>query len=210
MAEQEKKILSKFEWFLLLVALGILALVVLQNQGIHAVETVETVEISEATNTERYKNSTPFGTKKDNKEHLNSLANYFSKNRATAKAEGKDTGFRWSSLKISKDEEKYLKNKYGEKVETEPSTDWLTAISDSYNTYKSVKSAFEELGIDADKIINVENASKAMSNPIIANSVYEKIENKFGIPASKSKSFAEKNRQNLEEWAKFVEKESGQ
>jgi len=207
MAEQEKQILSKFEWFLLIVALGILALVVLQNQGIHAVETVESTEISQADDRERYKENPPFGTKKGNKDRLNSLVDYFGENRAAAKADGKDTGFQWSSLKISKDEKDYLKNMYGEPVEKEPSKDWLTAISNSYTTYKNVKSAFEELGIDADKIINVENASKALSNPIIANSVFEKIEQDFGIPAEKSKDFATKNKHDLEKWASFVERE---
>ena len=204
---EKKQILSKFEWFLLLVSLGILALVFLQNQGIHPIKTVENTEITKVDEQDSYKDSTPFGTKKNNKEHLSSLADYFSKNRAEAKADGKDTGFKWSSLKISKDEEAYLKNKYGEPVEKEPSRDWLSAISDSYNTYKSVKSAFEELGIDADKIINVENASKALSNPIIANSVFEKIEKDFGIPAEKSKAFATKNQHDLEKWASFVEQE---
>lgn len=207
MANQEKKILSKFEWFLLLVALGIVAVVLLQNQGIQPVETVEKTRISEIDESTKYKDSTPYGTKKDSKDHLNSLADYFSKNRATAKSEGKDVGFNWSSLKVEKDEEKYLKDKYGNAISKEPSRDWLSAISDSYNTYKSVKSAFEELGIDTDKFINAENASKALSNPIIANSIYQKMENDFGIPAERSRDFAEKNKQNLEKWASFVEQE---
>lgn len=199
MPEKEKKpILSKIEWFLLFVALGILALVILQNQGVHPIETVEKTEITEADNYERYE---------DSKERLNNLKDYFAKNRAQAKSEGKDVGFNWSSLKIEKDEEKYLKDKYGNAVQAEPSRDWLTAISDSYNTYKSVKSAFEELGIDTDKFINAENASKALSNPIIANSIYQKMEEDFGIPAERSRNFAEKNKQNLEKWASFVEKE---
>lgn len=199
MPEKEKKpILSKIEWFLLFVALGILALVILQNQGVHPIETVEKTEITEADNYERYE---------DSKERLNNLKDYFAKNRAQAKSEGKDVGFNWSSLKIEKDEEKYLKDKYGNAVQAEPARDWLTAISDSYNTYKSVKSAFEELGIDTDKFINAENASKALSNPIIANSIYQKMEEDFGIPAERSRNFAEKNKQNLEKWASFVEKE---
>jgi len=166
MPEQEKKILSKFEWFLLLFALGILAVVMLQNQGIHPVETVEHTKVGKIKDQESYKRNTTYGAKKNSKGRLSSLSDYFSENRAAAKANGKDTGFNWSSLKMAKDEKAYLKNKYGEPVEKEPSRDWLTAISDSYNTYKSVKSTFEELGIDADKIINVENASRALSNPI--------------------------------------------
>ncbi len=51
MAEQEeRKILGKFEWILLIVALGILAMVVLQNNGIYMVETTEEIEL---TNKER-------------------------------------------------------------------------------------------------------------------------------------------------------------
>ncbi len=48
MAEQEKKkILNKFEWILLMIALGILAMVILQNNGIHMVETTEEIELTE-------------------------------------------------------------------------------------------------------------------------------------------------------------------
>ena len=48
MAEEEKrKILSRFEWILLIVALGILVMVVLQNYGIHLVETTEEIELTE-------------------------------------------------------------------------------------------------------------------------------------------------------------------
>ena len=48
MAEEEKrKILSKFEWILLIVALGILVMVVLQNNDIHLVETTEEIELTE-------------------------------------------------------------------------------------------------------------------------------------------------------------------
>ena len=48
MAEQEKKkILNKFEWILLIIALGILAMVILQNNGIYMVETTEEIELTE-------------------------------------------------------------------------------------------------------------------------------------------------------------------
>ncbi|MEM1123044.1 MAG: hypothetical protein AAGJ18_21560 [Bacteroidota bacterium] len=203
MPEQQKKILSRFEWFLLIVALGILAIVLMQNQGIHPIETVESTEITDANNYDYYKDKAP----RTNSERLNNLTDYFAKNRAAAKAEGKDVGFNWSSLKIEEDEEKYLKDKYGNVIEKEPTRDWLSAISDSYNTYKSVKSTFAELGIDTDEFINAENASKALSNPIIANSIYQKMEEDFGIPAERSRDFAEKNKQNLEKWAGFVEQE---
>lgn len=46
--KQEKKILNKFEWFLLAFALGILAIVLLQNMGVNMIETTEKVEITEA------------------------------------------------------------------------------------------------------------------------------------------------------------------
>ena len=202
---EEKKILSKFEWFLLSVALGLLAVVLLQNQGIHAVETVEHTEITSA---DEVSKKAAIRTKKKSKE-LNELVNYFAANRANAKKEGKSVGFNWGSLKIAKDEENYLKNKYGQAIEASPSSDWLSTITESYKTYKSVKTTFEELGIDASKIINAENAAKALGNPVIANSVFKKIEEDYGIPARRSRAFARKNQQNLEKWASFIEEEIG-
>ena len=184
-------------------SLGLLAVVFLQNQGIHAVETVEHVKINDAKEVTQKE----LKRKKERSAELNKLVDYFAANRAEAKKEGKDTGFNWGSLKIATDEENYLKNKYGESIKATPSTDWLSAITESYNTYKSVKTTFEELGIDTDKIINAENAAKALSNPVIANSIYKKMESDFGIPAERSRTFAEKNQQNLEKWASFVEEE---
>jgi hypothetical protein len=211
MAEQEKKILSKFEWFLLIIALGILAMVILQNQGIHVIETVENVELKAANELEN-RSERPIKTRETtkqspNKDRLESLAAYFAQNRATAKSEGKRTDFNWSSLKLPDDEKDYLKNRYQDEDSSNSNTDWLDLLSKSHKTYKSVKSIFNDLGIDTDKVINAENASKALSNPIIANSIYQKIEDDFGIPAEKSRSFATKHRQTLEKWSQFVEQE---
>lgn len=44
----EKKILNKFEWFLLAFALSILGVVFLQNMGYNVVETTEKIEYTEA------------------------------------------------------------------------------------------------------------------------------------------------------------------
>ena len=200
---EEKKILSKFEWFLLIVSLGLLAVVVLQNQGIHAVETVTHTEISDAKEVSKK----AVIRKKERSKELNELIEYFATNRAKAHAE--KTSFDWNSLKIAKDEENYLKNKYGDAVAENPSGDWLSYITTSYNTYKSVKATFEAVGLDADEIINTKNARKALANPIIANSIFQKLEDDFGIPAERSRAFAEENQQNLENWAGFVEAEIG-
>ncbi len=60
MAEEEKrKILSKFEWILLIFALGILVMVVLQNNGIHIVETTEEIELTEERKTQDAVNTEP-------------------------------------------------------------------------------------------------------------------------------------------------------
>jgi len=109
-------------------------------------------------------------------------------------------------LDYSQDEVDYLKNRYeGKENPPRSTTDWFSLLSTSYTTYTKVKTVFNDLGIDADEVINVENASRVLSNPVVAASVYEKIEREFGIPAEKSAAFAEKNRSNLEGWTKFVE-----
>jgi len=211
MAEKDKKILSGIEWFLLIVALGILALVLLQNKGIYMIETVEKVEITRNKEPQEKEfvpeKNTLRKKEKDSKDHLQNLSEYFSKNREQARSEGKDISFNWNSLKLPNDEKEYLKDKYGENTSDQGNANWIDLISKSHQTYKSVKSVFNELGIDTEKVLNTENASKVISNPLIANSIYQKIEEDFGIPAEKSKSFAEKNRQTLNNWAKFVEEE---
>ena len=213
MNKQPKKILNKFEWLLLAIAIGILVMVLLQNRGINMIETTESVKVSKAKEQKRHEEPAPnsssssYQSEKDGKERLSNLADYFAQNRAQARAEGKQTGFDWSSLKIPKDEADYLKNRYEGKEQTSDETDWFSIISKSHKTYKAVKSAFNEIGIDTDKIIRPKNASKALSNPIVANSIYNKIEETFGIPAEKSRAFATKQRTTLEEWSKFVEAE---
>ena len=128
MTDEKKGILSKFEWFLLFVALAILGVVLLQNQGIHPVETVERTKVSQVELDEK---STPYGTRKGSKDHLNSLADYFAENRANAKATGKKKGFSWASLKIEEDEEDYLKKKYGEPEEAAAPSSCLLYTSPS-------------------------------------------------------------------------------
>ena len=109
-------------------------------------------------------------------------------------------------MRYADDEVNYLKKRYeGKELPTQSSTDWLELLSTSHQTYKKVKSAFEAVGINPDKVLTVENAAKALANPVVASSVYKKIEKDFGIPAEQSAAFAKKNKGNLEAWAKFVE-----
>ena len=134
------------------------------------------------------------------------MADYFAANRNQARKEGNLESFDWSSLRYSKDEVDYLKNRYdGKEMPTRNSTDWLDVLTRSHRTYTQVKDVFEGLGIDSKKVLNVENASKVLANPLVAESVYQKIEREFGIPETYSKDFAKKNATNLEDWAKFVE-----
>ena len=59
MAQQQKKLLSKIEWILLVLALGILTVVILQNFGINMIETTESIEISEEERRAREVGETP-------------------------------------------------------------------------------------------------------------------------------------------------------
>ena len=85
------------------------------------------------------------------------------------------------------------------------STDWLTLLTNSHQTYKKVKSTFEDLGIDVDEFVNVENASSLLSNPLISKSVFQKIEEEYGIPAEQAEAWSKKHGHKIEDWATFVE-----
>jgi len=81
----------------------------------------------------------------------------------------------------------------------------LTLLTNSHQTYKKVKSTFEDLGIDVDEIVNIENASSLLSNPLISKSVFQKIEEEYGIPADQVEAWAKKHGHKIEDWAAFVE-----
>lgn len=133
------------------------------------------------------------------------MADYFAKNRAVAQNVD-NADFDWSSLGYTEDEIAYLKKHYQEnETPNRSSNDWLTRLSKSYTTYTQVKSVFEDLGIDPSTVLNVDNASKVLANPVLSKAVYQKLEKEFGIPAEQSAAFAEKNKHNLEGWAEFVE-----
>ena len=78
-------------------------------------------------------------------------------------------------------------------------------MTKSHQTYKKVKSTFEELGVDVDEFVNVENASSLLSNPLISKSVFQKIEEEYGIPADQVEAWAKKHGHQIEDWAAFVE-----
>ncbi len=81
----------------------------------------------------------------------------------------------------------------------------MTLLTNSHQTYKKVKSTFEDLGIDVDEIVNIENASSLLSNPLISKSVFQKIEEEYGIPADQVEAWAKKHGHKIEDWAAFVE-----
>ena len=81
-------------------------------------------------------------------------------------------------------------------------------MTKSHQTYKKVKSTFEDLGVDVDEFVNVENASSLLSNPLISKSVFQKIEEEYGIPADQAEAWAKKHGHKIEDWAEFVEERS--
>ena len=78
-------------------------------------------------------------------------------------------------------------------------------MTNSHQTYKKIKSTFEDLGVDVDEFVNVENASSLLSNPLISKTVFQKIEEEYGIPAEQAEVWAKKHGYRIENWAAFVE-----
>lgn len=199
--EPRKKILSRVEWFFLIVSLAMLTIAVLRSCGVDMVEREETIEWTRGNGTAERAGD------RARLERLEQLANEPVAPRVSTEPET-DRGFRWSRLKIEPDEKKYLTDKYGAAAVEGSPNDWFATISQSYQTYKNVKEALHELGVDTDELLNAQNAGRVLSNPVLSRSFYDKLERDFGIPAERSRAFADQNQQNLERWADFVEREA--
>jgi len=55
--------------------------------------------------------------------------------------------------------------------------------------------------------LTAENAAKLLSNPVVAKSVYLKIEKDYGIPAEQAEAWAKKHGNNIEAWAELLEEQ---
>jgi len=203
---EKKKLLSKFEVFLLVGFLGAVIYFLCNKFGLSLTKKTETVEIIERPNSSKYlKKKTKTYTRdrsEENRKKEQEVEDMLDKLRNNLYDDGTMT----SAKQISDDEVQFhqdLNDKYDWNDQMKDNNDWFTTLKRTHNTYSKVKSIFADPNEPSGGII--EDVTDMMSNPLFANSVYRQMEEYFNIPQDKSKQFAEQGRQKVSDWAKFVE-----
>jgi len=197
MTDQKRKLLGPFEWFSLIIALGIIAYIILPKFGIHMVEQTESVEIIE--NPGHSRNAKQVGH--DNRDLRNSEqeVDYMLRKVAEQFSDGKEHVRDINGL--SKDETNYLndvKKKYSYRDEIDSARDWFTVLKKSHDTYSKVKSIFGDDNRSTNFSSKIKDTEKA-------ESIYDQLSNRFKISKEKAASFAEESKNDLSDWVEFVE-----
>lgn len=204
MTEKKKKIIGPLELITLLLAIGLIGYIVLQNGGIGMMEKTEHIEIIDNPRQgETKKRVRKYEYKEDSEDVeavLRQIANQYAGERINRKTEKKleDAG-------MSKGEVNFLKGVQAKKRERPEmdSVDWLAVFNASRKTYAKVKSVFENAGIDVEE--TEDKVTSKIVNDVTANVFYSKLEEVFNISEADAKAFAQKGERALSDWARFVE-----
>lgn len=108
---------------------------------------------------------------------------------------------------MSEDELRYLDEvkRKNQKNKSTNSADWFSILRGAHKTYSSVKTAFEEAGIEVDLVDD--DVSSALVNEVAARTFSAKMNDLFGIPEEETRAFAKKGEKALSDWARFVEEQ---
>lgn len=204
--KQKRKVMRPFEWGLLIICGVIALLAVLHEMGIKMVSRAETTEIVQRP-TERQQNAKPVRYVDTEREKevdavLRDIAKEFSEEskgkKRVSKKDLREKG-------LDKEEAGYYNKVKKENRENTSVEDWYNVLKASYKTYNNVRSIFD--GVDGDENTNLDKSTirDIIDNPLLSNTIYKQIEEKFNIPAEQSKAFAEKGKKSLDDWAAFVE-----
>lgn len=196
--QPRKKIMGRFEWFSLIVAMGIIGYIVLAKFGIHVVEQTESIEIVDKPS--RNKNARNVRQYEGVTKHSDTEVEYMLREVAAQFSNGKNE-VSTDLHGLSRDELKYLnevKKKNSSYDSSYSTRDWFSILQTSYSTYSKLKSIFNEP-------TNAADIKKEMKDKERANTIYDQLSNVFNISKEEAKSFARKGGESLSDWASFVE-----
>lgn len=201
---QKKKIIGPVEWASIIALLGLLVYMGLRYGDGTLVQKTETVELTD--NPSQGGDNAPKRYIDRGKEAnvdaiLRQIADQYGDDYVVSKNDPilEDAG-------MSKSEAKFLETVKKQKkkdVDSKQDVDWFSILRTSHKTYKKVKSALEDSGIEFDEV--EDKVSTALINEAASRTFYSKLERTFGISEERSKSFAEEGSRAVSDWARFVE-----
>ncbi len=204
----QKKLLTNFEVFLLVGLLFAAGFLLMQKAGYSPVKQTETVEIVNRKNTSKY-------IKKQSKNKMESQDVERSKAEQEVEEMLKNldgnqfynAGVAVNTY-VSKDEAEYRKEVKAEhdlEAALKDSKDLFYSLQKAHTTYSKVKNIFSNPDLPQAPNNVLSDVNGLLENEIVANSIYNKLEDMFSIPKEKSAAFAKSGKKAVSDWAKFVE-----
>ena len=204
-SRQERKVMRPFEWGMVFICAVLAILAVLHEMGIKMVTRSETSEIVERPKERRQTKAVYYVDKQQEKEVdavLEDIAKAFSEeSKGKNKVSKKDL----RAKGLDQQEAAYYDEIKKENQENTSVQDWYNVLKASYKTYDKVKNIFDGVDGEKDNFLDRQAISHIITNPLLSNTLYHQLEEKFNIPVQQSKAFAEKGKKSLDAWAAFVE-----
>ena len=203
MSEEKRRLLRPYEWVLLGFALLLMAHFGLQALGVNMTSKgSEMAWLEQPTGPAKiYSPSPDRSRKREVNKTLDQLAVQF--------AEGKSFRAKPQDLQpkgLNKDEAKYYSDLRQRKNDNRLSAkDWAEIMKSSYNTYKSVRSIFDQVDGSQDEKVDESELGQILSDIEMTNRVFSRIEQDFGVPRAQLEAFATRGSRALCDWATFVD-----
>ncbi len=203
---KRRKLIRPYELLLLIFALLLIVYFVLQSLGVDSMKRSEEVSFLDRSNgpsepirrDSRYDESTDAVVKE--------LAERFadSDERMTNTKALREKG-------LSEEEAKFYKNvKQSKSDDNLSAAEWVGILQGSLKTYNTLKAIFDEADGVENKEVNEQTIEFVFSNPTIKTTVFNEIEQHFGIPNSTLNAFAARGSRALSDWATFVDQNKQQ
>lgn len=212
MEQEKKRIISKFEVILTVLAVIMVGYLIMHKGGMHLVKQTETVELTDnPTSKKQYKKKEKSVEKRQQERDVEKMLR-----NLDGRKEGRDYNSNrlTSAMEVEEgsdsDESRFvdlLRNRYMQESSEEPSVEFLQLLKTSRNTYRAVRDLFADPNETPKSELEtlVEDVSSLLQNETVANTIFQQIENQFNIPAEESAAFAKKGKAAVSDWADFVE-----
>jgi len=202
--EPKRKIIGPLELGVLVIALGLIAYILLKSSGGNVYERSEKTQIVDNPSVEeRKKQIRNYEMQDDDRVEviLQQLSEHYTDNTpAPVESINEEKAISEDEMNFFED----VKKRKAQDTNTISPSDWLAILQTSHKTYKKIKSVFEDADASG-KPVKEDNVSRLLQNELVANTVYSRIEELFGIPEAEVKNFADQGKKAVSDWAEFVE-----
>lgn len=203
MAEERTRLLRPYEWVLLGITMLLMVHFGLKALGVNMTnKSSEMAWLDQPTGPAKiYSPSVDEAREREVNKTINQIAERF--------AEGESFRAKPQDLQpkgLSTDEAKFYSDLQERKNDNGLSAkDWAKIMKTSYETYRTVRSIFDQVDGSEGEKVDENELSQILSDVELTNRAFSRIERDFGVPRAQLEAFATRGSRALSDWATFVD-----